>query len=158
MKLMNDLLLPCLYSCIGCFGFCFILNVRGRLMLLATLGGALGWGVFLLCAPLFPTDILRYLLGTVVVAAYGEIMARVCKVPATSFLLVGLLPFVPGGGIYHTMEYCINGDIDRFIATGIHTLGIAGALALGVLLVSSFVRLWSAARHLRRKARSGPVS
>ena len=112
---VRDLLLPCLFASIGCLGFCFILNVRGRLMLFATLGGALGWGVFLLCGPLFPGDIIRYLVGTVAVAAYGEAMARICKVPATSFLLVGLLPFVPGGGIYYTMEYCINGDIDQFM-------------------------------------------
>ena len=29
-----------------------------------------------------------------------------------------------------------------FIETGLHTLGIAGALAMGTLLVSSIVRLW----------------
>ena len=45
------------------------------------------------------------------------------------------------------MEYCINGDTAMFLETGLHTFGIAGCLALGVLTVSSTVRLYTAARR-----------
>ena len=62
--------------------------------------------------------------------------------PATGYLLVALFPLVPGGGIYYTMEYCIAGNTDLFLETGLHTLGVAGVLALGVLLVSSVVRMF----------------
>ena len=34
-----------------------------------------------------------------------------------------------------------------FLETGLHTFGIAGCLALGVLTVSSTVRLYTAARR-----------
>lgn len=40
------------------------------------------------------------------------------------------------------MEYCIAGNTQMFLETGLHTLGIAGALALGILLVSSLNRLF----------------
>ena len=109
--------------------------------MLASLGGALGWFVYLLCSPV-QNDILQFFLGTVALSIYSEIMARVEKTPVTGYLLVALLPMVPGGGIYYTMEYCIIGNTDMFLETGLHTLGIAGALAMGILLVSSFVRLW----------------
>ncbi len=111
------------------------------MLVFASLGGALGWLVYLLWNPL-QNDILQFFLGTVALSVYSEVMARVHKTPVTGYLLVALLPMVPGGGIYYTMEYCIIGNTDMFLETGLHTLGIAGALAMGVLLVSSFVRLW----------------
>ena len=84
----------------------------------------------------------QYWISTIIVSAYAEIMARVFKAPVTGFLTIGILPLVPGGGIYYTMEYCVSGQTDLFIETAIHTLAIAGALAVGVLVVSSLVRLF----------------
>lgn len=43
-------------------------------------------------------------------------------------MLVAFLPLVPGAGIYNMMEYALNGDTERFLSTGMHTLSIAGAL------------------------------
>jgi len=69
------------------------------------------------------------------------VLARLTKSPTTIYLAVALIPLVPGGGIYYTMLYFINGDIDLGISTGIHTLLISGALAVGIIMVSSTVNL-----------------
>ena len=134
--------LPCLYSFIGCIGFCLSFHIRPRngMMLIASLGGAIAWGTYLLSSPL-QHDIVQYFVAALAVTAYSEGMARLFKSPATSYLVVGLIPLVPGGGIYYTMEYGINGDTMQFLETGMHTLGIAGALAIGVLMVSGVVRI-----------------
>lgn len=136
-----DYMMPCIYAFAACAAFSIAFNMRGKTLIFASLGGALGWFVYLLFNPL-QNDILQFFLATVAISIYSEIMARVHKAPVTGYLLVALLPMVPGGGIYYTMEYCIIGNTDLFLETGLHTLGIAGALALGILLVSSFVRLW----------------
>ena len=39
------------------------------------------------------------------------------------------------------MEYCLSGNTQLFLSTGIHTFGVAGAVAVGLLLASSLVRL-----------------
>lgn len=129
-----------IYAFAACAAFSIAFNLRGRNLILASLGGALGWLVYLLCNPL-QNDILQFFIATLAISIYSEVMARVLKTPVTGYLLVALLPMVPGGGIYYTMEYCIIGNTDMFLETGLHTLGIAGALAMGILLVSSFVRL-----------------
>ena len=103
-------------------------------------GGGGGGAVCLLCA-FTGSDIVQYFAGAVAVALYAEVMARLLKAPATGFLVVGILPFVPGGGIYYTMEYCLSGNTQLFLSTGIHTFGVAGAVAVGLLLASSLVRL-----------------
>ena len=77
-------------------------------------------------------------------------MARVDKVPVIVYLIIALLPLVPGSGMYYTMEYWLTGDEVAFVTTGSHTIMIAGALALGIVLVSSMVRLWKIMRRQRR--------
>ena len=40
------------------------------------------------------------------------------------------------------MEYCLRGETALFVETGLNTLALAGAIALGIMLVSSLVRMW----------------
>ena len=148
---MKAFLLPCLFAFLACLAFSILCNVRGRALLTMPLGGSLGWLVYTLLLP-HAAELSAYFFATIAVSVYAEIMARVHRAPTTGFLLIGLLPLVPGGGIYYTMEYCIGGELGRFLETGLHTFGIAGSLALGVLVVSSCMRLYaSAAKRLERR-------
>lgn len=144
------MLLPCFYSFVACVAYCLCVNLRGKQMIWYSLGGAIGWGVYLLFG-FVHQDIFQFFMSALASSAYSEVMARVNKSPVTGFLLVSMLPMVPGGGIYHTMEYAVSGNNSMFLSTGLHTFGIAGALAMGVLLVSSVVRL-SATIHRQKQA------
>lgn len=146
-----EILLPIFCSFIACFCFSVIYNIRGGGILICAFGGALGWSVYLLTAPLFQDDIAQTFVSALVISAYAEVMARIRKCPVTGYLLVAIFPLVPGGGIYYTMEHAINGETDAFLASFLHTLGLAGAIAVGVLLVSSAVRMWTTFR------RQGPM-
>ena len=129
-------ILPCFYAFAACLPYCILCNIRGRTAFYASLGGAAGWIVYLLFG-FAGNDIFQYFAAAIAITAYSEIFARVQKTPATVYLIVSLLPLVPGGGIYYTMEYCISGDTQNFLQTGLHTMAITGVLALGILLVSS---------------------
>ena len=133
--------LPCFYSFVACVAYCMCVNLRGWKLVWASLGGAIGWAVYLLFG-FAHHDIFQFFMSSLAVSAYSEAMARMNKSPVTGFLLVSMLPMVPGGGIYYTMQYAVTGKTEQFLSTGMHTFGIAGALALGVLLVSSTVRLF----------------
>ena len=143
--------MPCIYAFLACIGFSMLFNIHGIGMLIGAGGGGLGWLCYLLAAPLVHSDIIQSFLAALVISAWAEIMARLRKCPVTSYLLVALFPLVPGGGIYYTMEHALNGETDLFLASLLHTLGMAGALAVGVLLVASFVRLFS--DHKNRQSR-----
>ncbi|WP_444643767.1 threonine/serine exporter family protein [Caproiciproducens sp. R1] len=134
--------LPCLWAFCACVPFGAVMNLRGKTLIFASIGGGIGWVFYLLSSPVH-SDIMQYFIATIAISIYAEMMARILKMPVTGFLLVALLPMVPGGGIYYTMEYCVIGNNAMFIETGLHTMGIAGALAMGILLVSSIVRLWT---------------
>ena len=123
--------LPVLYAFIASLGFGGLYNLHGRAPLFwAAAGGALGWLAYLITLLAFP-DVFAGFVSAAVVAAYAEVLARVQKRTVTTYLLIGIIPMVPGAGIYHTMEYCIQGNTGAFITEGLHTLAMAGALAIG---------------------------
>lgn len=141
MELVQELVLPCVYAFAACIGFSFIFNIHGVGMFISACGGALGWLCYLLSAPLLQSDIIQSFFAAIVISVWSEVMARLRKYPVTGYLLPALFPLVPGGGIYYTMEHAMNGEVELFAAQLLHTLGLAGALAVGALLVSSVVRL-----------------
>ena len=81
-------------------------------------------------------------------SAYSEVMARVRKCPATSYLTIALFPLVPGLTIYQAMDHVIRGDMELFWDKFFRTFGIAGCIAVGLLMVSSALDLYR-----RRKRR-----
>ncbi len=138
--------LPCLWSFLACFAFCFIFNIRNLLgMIFCSIGGSLGWLIYLLCTWWISGNLgilLSSFVAAVVVSFYSECMARIRKCPATGYLTISLLPLVPGAGIYYTMEYALLDDTEHFLNQGMLTLGTAISLAVGVLVVSSGIRIY----------------
>ncbi len=134
-------LLSGLIAGIACLGFGIVFNLRGKRLFLAALGGAISWTTFLFVGSR-TTDLMSSFLATVAVTIYAELMARLTKTPVTAYLVVALLPLVPGSGIYYTMRYFLSGDSTLFLESGRQTVAIAGSLAVGILPVFSLTRLY----------------
>ena len=135
---------------VGCCGFCILFNVHGRGLVLCIIGGAAAWMVYLLCGALGCDVYAANLFAAVFAALYAEIMARVRKCPATPYLVIATIPMLPGAGVYYTMSLGLEGSMMASVAKGLQTIGIAGSLAVGILLVSTVFRLIG-----RRSERSG---
>lgn len=138
---------------IGCLGFALLFNIRGPGALLCVLGGVLSWGAYLAVLHLSGNDILSYFVAAVVSASYSETMARVRKSPAIAYLVVSIFPMIPGASIYYTTNFIVRGDMSGFAAKGMHTIAIAGAIAVGILMVSTLVRLWGVWRQRRKQTK-----
>ena len=83
------------------------------------------------------------LFAAVFAALYSETMARVRKCPAVNYLVISTLPMLPGAGVYYTMSLGLEGRMMDSVAKGLETVGVAGSLAVGILLVSTVFRLFS---------------
>lgn len=137
----------CLPVFIACIGFSILFNIHGFGMTLCALGGVLGWAVYYLTLKFGGNDIAAYFWAALVCAAYAEIMARVRKYPAISYLVVSIFPLIPGAGVYYTMNHAIQGRMDAFASQGMHTAAIAGVIAVGILLVSTVFRMHAQRKH-----------
>lgn len=140
-----EILQQCCFAFLACVGFSIVFDVKKPLFVfLSSLIGALGWAVFLLVGTIGSgSDVPCYLVATITVSVLAEICARVLKAPATIFLLIGIIPLVPGGGLYYAMNFLINGNYAMFAKKGIQTAAYAGAIAVGVSMVTSIVRMIS---------------
>ena len=139
---------------VACIGFCIIFNIHGKGMLLCALGGGLTWAVYCLAQAFGLGLIAAYFTATIFAAAYSEIMARVRKYPAISYLVVSIIPLLPGAGVYRTTASILVGDMEGFSSNGTQTIAIAGAIAVGILIVSTLARLWSIHQQKKHHTKS----
>lgn len=135
--------MQCLAACVGCLGFSLIFNIHGPGITLCVLGGAISWAVYCLAASLGCGEVMCYFLSALTAALYSETMARIRKYPAFSYLVVSVFPLIPGSGIYYTTNHLVLGNMAGFAERGKLTIAIAGVIAVGILIVSSLVRLWN---------------
>ena len=123
-------------SFFGSLGFGILFNVRGKRLAAASFAGLLSWSLYLLLGIRIADEALRYFIVALAISVYCEIMARALKSPTTTFLMTALIPLIPGGGLYYTMTNAFSGDIIGFMDRGFETISLAGALALGVIVVT----------------------
>lgn len=137
---------------IGGLGFCIIFNIHGWGMTLCAIGSCITWSVYLLVLYWTGNELMAYLWGAIAGSAYSEIMARIRHCPATAYLVVSIFPLIPGAGVFYTMQYAVNGDMQAFADKGTNTAAIAGAMAMGIILVSTLFRMLSTwqANHTKK--------
>jgi len=131
------MILNCLYAFLSSLGFGVLFNIRDKNLIIASVGGALGWFTYLLSRKLQPSEIFSLFLAAMVVSIYSEIMARVFKTPVTIFIICGIIPLVPGGLMYFATLEAVKGNLEISMSKGIQTLFSAGAIAIGIVFVSS---------------------
>lgn len=147
---MESDLLRLVAAVLGSLGFSLIFNVRGRQLIFTTLGGLIAWGSYLLLEPTGLDVVPRYLIASILITIYAEVSARLRKTPATVFLVSAVIPLVPGSSLYATMVCAVHLDGANFIQQGLHTLLLAGAIASGIILVSTVMHAVHAFQRMRR--------
>ena len=139
---------------VGCCGFCILFNVHGRGCVLCIIGGVATWMLYLLWGALGCDIYAANLFAALFAALYAEVMARVRKCPSMPYLVITILPLLPGAGVYYTMSLGLEGNMMDAVAKGLETIGVAGALAVGILLVSSVFRILNRRIHGARTLES----
>lgn len=147
----HPLWVQCVSAFIGCVGFCILFNIHGFGCIICAFGGALAWLCYGITFVLWESVIIASFFGTIVAAVYSEAMARIRKYPTISYLVISIFPLLPGAGIYYTTNYLMQSDMTGFASKGGQTIGIAGALAVGILTVSTLVRLFYVYRNNHHK-------
>ena len=142
-----------LFAALACCGYCILFNIRTPGMFICMAGGGLGWAAYLLAERISSSALFAYFAAAASISLYAEIMARIRKFPAFSYLVIALLPLVPGAGVYYTVEYLLQGSEMLSVGQGVRTAAAAGLIAVGMLVVSSLFRMAGVARQQRAEKR-----
>ena len=126
---------------LGSLGFAMLFNIRGKKLLTTALGGLLSWSVYLALGVFMENDVPRYFLTSMFLTLYAEILARKQKSPDTIFIICAAIPLIPGGSLYNTMHFAVEGRWEEFSQNGMHTLLLAAAIAVGILCMMTLLHM-----------------
>lgn len=127
---------------LGVVGMSVVIGVPKKLILYSGAVGAVGWWIYLLLEQQYPTlSILQAFVATMVVSLISHIFARVLKAPGTVFLIPGIMPMVPGAGMYRTAYYTFKGSSDLASYYLSQTVQIAGVIALAIFIMDSVFKI-----------------
>ncbi len=155
MQINHHLITELIACYIGSLGFVILFNIHGFGSFLCALGGVLAWLTYRIIGMYGGGIVATYFWATVTVTVYSEIMARLRKQPAISYLVSSIFPLIPGAGVYYTMTHAVRSDMISFANEGIRTVAIAGIMAVGILLSSATVRMISMKIHQNKMKSTG---
>ncbi len=120
----------------------FTLGMRAprRALLPTSLMAGIGYTVYMLVTNLAHSEPAAIFLATVFVAVGSEILATLMKMPATIFMFPGIVPLVPGIGIYRTMLYLFQRKYEQFGDQGAACIVVLGVMAVAIALTNEVAR------------------
>ena len=125
-------------------GYALIFNQPRRHLIPTGLIGAAGWILYLVAVEVGYGDSFASFLSAFLVTFLSQIAARIFKDPVMVFCIPGIMPIVPGAGMYRTMRAFVTHETALAAATGYATISMAGAIALGLLAATSLFQVMTA--------------
>ena len=105
--------------------------------------GALGWLVYVLGVFNYENPMIYSFTAAAVISLCSEILARRLKQPAILFVIPGILPLVPGVGLYQTVYSIMFKKYGLAATIGTKSVIVSIGIALGILVVASLSRVFN---------------
>lgn len=135
---------------LGCIGFGILVNIPRKNLIPAALVGSFSWLTYELLSAQGMDPAAAAFFATCLVGLVSEVLSRIHKEAATIYVIPGIIPLVPGTGAYYTMINFINADYPQALLHCRDTVFIAGSIALALLVMGSFTRIYISIRENRK--------
>ena len=139
--MMIDYIIQILSGILGSIGFALVFNLKKDKLPYIVFGSGMSWAIYLICYHFTENLFLSNVAASIFCTASAEILARWRKAPTTLFLLIHIIPLVPGGSLYRTMRSFVIKDQQSFTHNGMNTLYVSAGIAVGILIVTSIIHI-----------------
>ena len=140
--ILLQILIQVIGSFIAVVSMAITIGVPKKFLGHAGLVGAVGWLAYLLLGAAGCSTIASMFLAALVVALISHSFARLMKTPVTLFLIAGILPLVPGVGMYRIVYNLIKNDNSLAGYYFSETMQIAGMSALAIFIMDTVFRFF----------------
>lgn len=137
---MEAILIKIIAGAISTLGFAILFRLKPAHWGFATLDGLLACIAYFAFTELFGTNFLPNLLAAFIASSFAELFARICKTPATVFILPGCIALVPGGTLYYAMNNLLSQNRELALENFLVTLTVGIAIGGGII-ASSLLRV-----------------
>lgn len=134
MQMIKEMILAGFFT----IGIAILLQSPKKTSLYGGLIGGLSWGVLYIGVNMAGNIIVGSFLSAFTVGILGEVLARWTKKPSTLYVNPGIVPLVPGAGMYYTMFFLVENDYIAAVEKGVETFFIAAAISMGLIISSAF--------------------
>lgn len=131
-----------IFSYLAAVGFAVFLNAPKKTLYISGVIGMVSWIIYVILMRINIDMITSNFIAASVAALICELLARKMKKPTILFVVPGIITLIPGLGLYNTMSYVIDGNFQLAFSTGANVILASGAIALGVIVVSSLFRTY----------------
>ena len=139
--MMLDIFSHFFCSFLGTWGFMILFNIPRKYYLSGSLTGVAGWFAYLLFAEIVGTSsAIATFVGSFIVVLISRMLAVRMRCPITIFLIAGIIPLVPGAGVYYTAYYLMTGELAIAMEKGMGAVKVAFAIVLGIVFVLAIPR------------------
>lgn len=140
--MQENFLYAFLFSFLATAAFGILFQAPRKSLVTSGIIGAVGWVIFVfLRFYLEHNSFYANFLATIFIALSSEFVARVFKQPVTVYVLPGIIPLVPGLGMYRGMTKIIEKNYDAGMDTLLTAGTDAAAIALGMMFMASVFRV-----------------
>jgi uncharacterized membrane protein YjjB (DUF3815 family) len=136
------MILNFIYAFFATIGFSVLFNIPRKEMIYAGICGGLGWLVHIGLQNMDMSIIFTSFLGGLTVGLSSEYFAIKRKMPATVFVVPGMIPLVPGYGLYFSMLSIIEKNYDEALRVGFETLIVATVIASAIIISTSVGKIF----------------
>ncbi len=121
--------------------FSVYFNAPKRALITSGISAGCGWLVYYIVLSNYKSYATAVFLGTLLIGIISELLARIQKMPVSTFIIPCIIPLVPGGGMYYTMLYAIENNSKLTFLYFYQTLTFAGSIAVAIMVSSSIFKV-----------------
>lgn len=150
--MLQEMLINAVCSFFGTLGFALMFHVPKKYFFSCGMTGVAGWMVYKIVVTytVFSSAVASF-LGAFIVVLISRILTVVKKCPITIFLISGIVPLVPGAGVYFTAYYLVTNELTLAAQKGIDAVKVAFGIVLGIVFVLSIPREFFGIRYWKQR-------
>ncbi len=130
-----------IYAFFATVGFAVLFRAPFRAIVPAGLIGGVGWTVYVQFEQSGMELAVAAFFSSLVIGILGEIFAKRLKMPATTFVVPGIVTIVPGYAIYQSVLYLIQRETTAASIEAANVALIGVGIAVGIMMASSVSRV-----------------
>ncbi len=137
--MIRELVINVFAPFVGTVAYVILFNVPRRYYISCGITGTVGWLVYQFTLTAVSASTASFFAALAAVFLSRMLTVRM-KCPITIFLLAGIIPLVPGAGIYYTAYYLVTNQLAAAGQRGLESVKVAFGIVLGIAFVVSIPR------------------
>lgn len=144
------MILNFIYAFFASIGFSVLFNIPRKEMIYAGICGGFGWVFHIQLQSVGMSIVFTSFVGALIVGIMAELFAKYRKKPATVFVVPGIIPLVPGYGLYFAMLSIIEKNYEEATRVGFETFIVASVIASAIIISTTIGKLIRPIKLLKR--------